>query len=35
MVVPGVLSVIVTATEEVKVPPPGLSAGVAAGTWIV
>ena len=25
----------VTVTEEVKVPPPGLSAGVAAGTWIV
>ena len=29
------LSVSVTATAEVKVPPPGLSAGVAAGTWIV
>jgi hypothetical protein len=30
-----VLSEIVTATEEVNVPPPGLSAGVAADTWIV
>ena len=29
------LSVSVTATEESKAPPPGLSAGVAAGTWIV
>ena len=29
------LSVSVTVTEEVKVPPLGLSAGVAAGTWIV
>jgi hypothetical protein len=30
-----VLAVTVTATDEMKVPPLGLSAGVAAGTWIV
>ena len=29
------LSESVTATEEVKVPPLGLSTGVAAGPWIV
>ena len=35
MVAPGVLSVIVTVTEDVNVPPAGLTTGVATVCWMV